>query len=142
MPPPRRGGINGCSSTPTVLPGVGLAWTSIEGNQGTKIEGDEMAEPGVRVETVSVDAAGNRQISGKSRTTALLHDRRDDVEAAVRETSVILQDSVAKIADSDGWKIKTLEAKFGLTLTAEAGVVLSRASAEASFEVTITIERD
>jgi len=31
--------------------------------------------------------------------------------------------------------------KFGLVLTAEAGVVLSRASAEASFEVTLTIER-
>lgn len=33
--------------------------------------------------------------------------------------------------------MKCVEVKFGLVLTAEAGVVLSRASAEASFEVTL-----
>ena len=91
-----------------------------------------MPEPGVRVETVVTTASGGRQISAKSRTTELLRDRRDDV---------ILRESVAKIEDVEGWRIKTLEAKFELALSAEAGVVLSKASAEASFEVTITIER-
>ena len=100
-----------------------------------------MAEADVRVETVELDSSGARQIRQHTRTTALLRDRADDIEAAVQEASAIVQGSVAKVQDKDGWQVKSVEVKFGLVLTAEAGVVLSRASAEASFEVTLTIER-
>jgi hypothetical protein len=100
-----------------------------------------MAEPNVRVETVELDSSGAQQIRPRGRTTALLRDRADDIEAAVQEASAIVQESVAKVHDKDGWQTKSVEVKFGLVLTAEAGVVLSRASAEASFEVTLTIER-
>jgi hypothetical protein len=54
------------------------------------------------------------------------------------EKRVIVQDSAAKLDERHGWRVSSLEAKFGLTLSAEAGVVVSRASAEASFEVTVT----
>ncbi len=101
-----------------------------------------MAEASVRVETVELDSSGTRQIKQRSRTTALLRDRADDIESAVQEASAIVQESVAKVQDKDGWRMKSVEVKFGLVLTAEAGVVLSRASAEASFEVTLTIERE
>jgi hypothetical protein len=104
-------------------------------------ERDLMAEPNIRVETVELDASGSRQIRARGRTTALLRDRADDIQAAVQEASAIVQESVSKVQDKDGWRMKSVEAKFGLVLTAEAGVVLSRASAEASFEVTLTIER-
>lgn len=97
--------------------------------------------PDVRVETVQLDSSGTRQIGPRTRTTSLLRDRRDDIEAAVREAATIVQDSVDKVDDKAGWCIKTIEAKFGLTLAAEAGVILSRASAEASFEITVTIDR-
>lgn len=100
-----------------------------------------MAEANVRVETVELDSSGTRQIRQRSRTTALLRDRADDIESAVQEASEIVQGSVAKVQNKDGWLVKSVEVKFGLVLTAEAGVVLSRASAEASFEVTLTIER-
>ena len=100
-----------------------------------------MAEPNVRVETIELDSSGTQQIRPRGRTTALLRDRADDIEAAVQEASAIVQESVAKVHDKDGWQTKSVEVKFGLVLTAEAGVVLSRASAEASFEVTLTIER-
>ena len=100
-----------------------------------------MAEANVRVETVELDSSGTRQIRQLRRTTALLRDRADDIESAVQEASAIVQGSVAKIQDKAGWQMKSVEVKFGLVLTAEAGVVLSRASAEASFEVTLTIER-
>jgi hypothetical protein len=100
-----------------------------------------MAEANVRVETVELDWSGTRQIKQRSRTTALLRDRADDIESAVQEASEIVQGSVAKVQDKDGWQMKSVEVKFGLVLAAEAGVVLSRASAEASFEVTLTIER-
>lgn len=101
-----------------------------------------MAEPHVWVETVELDQSGARQIKPRGHTTALLRDRADDIEAAVQEASTIVQKSVAKVQDKDGWRMKSVEVKFGLVLTAEAGVVLSRASAEASFEVTLTIERE
>ena len=99
------------------------------------------SEPKVRIETVQLNQSGTRQISSKTRTTELLQDRRDDIEAAVCEASNIIQDSVVKVEDKGGWRVKSLEAKFGITLSAEAGVILSRVSAEASFEVTVTIER-
>lgn len=104
--------------------------------------GDVLAEPLVRIETVDLTGPGNRQIGPKNRTTALLRDRHDDIEAAVSEAAGVLRESVSKLAvETDGWRVKSVEAKFGLTLTAEAGVVLTRASAEASFEVTIAVER-
>ncbi len=99
------------------------------------------AVAGVRVETVELDAAGTRQISSRHRATAALQERRGDVEAAVREACQIVQESVAKVDAQHGWRVSRLEARFGLTLAAEAGVIVSRASAEASFEVTVTIER-
>jgi hypothetical protein len=95
----------------------------------------------VRVETVELDSAGTRQIGSRRRTTALLQDKRDDIEAAVREACDVVQDSVAKVDARQGWRVSSVEAKFGLILAAEAGVIVSRASAEASFEVTVTIER-
>jgi Trypsin-co-occurring domain 1 len=100
-----------------------------------------MAEANIWVETVELDSAGTRQIKQRSRTTALLRDRADDIESAVQEASAIIQRSVAKVQDQDDWHMKSVEAKFGLVITAAAGVVVSRASAEASFEVTLTIER-
>jgi formylmethanofuran dehydrogenase subunit B len=100
-----------------------------------------MSSSEVRVETVSLDASGNRQIATKRRGTALLKDRRADIETAVQEAVAIMQESAAKNQDASGWRVKSLEAKFGITLTAEAGVVVSRASAEASFEITISVER-
>lgn len=100
-----------------------------------------MAAVGVRVETVELDAAGTRQIGSRQRTTALLQERRGDIEAAVGEACEIVQDSAAKVEARHGWRVGSLEAKFSLTLGAEAGVIISKASAEASFEVTVTIER-
>jgi NTP-dependent ternary system trypsin peptidase co-occuring protein len=99
-----------------------------------------MAAVNVRVETVELDSAGTRQIGSRHRTTALLRDRRGDIEAAVREACEIVQDSVTKVDARQGWRVSSVEAKFGLIIAAEAGVILSRASAEASFEVTVTIE--
>jgi Trypsin-co-occurring domain 1 len=100
-----------------------------------------VTEVNVRVETVELDSSGTRQIKPRARTTALLRDRAGDIESAVQEASAIIQNSVAKVEDKDGWRMKSVEVKFGLVLGAEAGVVLSRASAEASFEVTLMIER-
>lgn len=100
-----------------------------------------MAEFDVRIETVELDDSGTRQIRSRHRTTARLQERRDEIDAAVREACEIVQASAAKVDARQGWGVSTLEAKFGLVLAAEAGVILSRASAEASLEIKVTIER-
>ncbi len=100
-----------------------------------------MSSTEVRVETVPLDPSGNRQIGAKRYGTALLRDRKADIEAAVHEAVAIMQESAANSADAPGWHVRSLEAKFGITLTGEAGVLVSRASVEASFEITISIER-
>ncbi|URN07682.1 hypothetical protein LUW74_32880 [Actinomadura madurae] len=100
-----------------------------------------MTDSLVRVETVSIDRAGTRQIRSKDRSTDSLAARREEIQTAIEEASSILQEAAAKSPDAAGWRVTTLEATFGLTVAAEAGIVVSKASAEASFEVTITIER-
>ncbi len=93
----------------------------------------------VRVDVVSLDRRGHRQIAPRERLTVELANRRAEIESAVALASDIVQASAAKVSTEGGWGIQELEAKFGLTLTAEAGVLLTKASAEATFEVTIKI---
>lgn len=100
-----------------------------------------MSDAAVRVETVTLDRTGSRQIRSKDRSTESLAGRREEIQAAIEQASSILQDAAAASPEAEGWRVTTLEATFGLTIAAEAGIVVSKASAEASFEVTITIER-
>ncbi|GGV30921.1 CU044_2847 family protein [Streptomyces spectabilis] len=95
----------------------------------------------VRVETVALDAGGNRQIASRTRTTSPLDDRAAEVEEAIVQASAIAQQSLSQVPERDGWRVSSMQVTFGLTLAAEAGVILSKASAEASFEVTLTVER-
>jgi hypothetical protein len=95
----------------------------------------------VRVETVELDAAGSRQISSKYKSTALLQERREEIQEGIRAAVDLVRDSLSEDKAKDGWRVSSVEATFGITLSAEAGVILTRASAEASFEVTLTVER-
>ncbi|GLW93211.1 CU044_2847 family protein [Actinokineospora globicatena] len=101
----------------------------------------DFAEPVVRVETVEFDRAGNRQISASKRTASLLVERRAEIEAGIAQTADVVRASMAATEVADGWRVTSVAATFGITLSAEAGVVITKASAEASFEVTMTIER-
>ncbi|MFC8666323.1 CU044_2847 family protein [Streptomyces sp. NPDC057199] len=98
-----------------------------------------MAE--VRVETVLLDAMGSRQISSRTRSSSSLGDRAAELEEAIVQASAIAQQSLSQVPRRDGWQVSSMDVTFGLTLAAEAGVILSKASAEASFEVTLTVER-
>ncbi|MEU3742476.1 CU044_2847 family protein [Streptomyces sp. NPDC032198] len=94
----------------------------------------------IRVETVTVEA-GTRQISNRVRTSAALHERAAELEEAITQAASIAQDSLSQVPQRNGWQVASMEVTFGLTLAAEAGVLLSKASAEASFEVSLTVER-
>jgi hypothetical protein len=100
-----------------------------------------VGEAKVLVETVQLDPSASRQIGPRARTTDLLHNRREEIESAVAEASAIAQHAVSTSEDKNGWRVKKLDVQFGLTLAAEAGVIVSKASADASFQVTISIER-
>lgn len=101
----------------------------------------EFAAPVVRIETVEFDRKGGRQISAANRTASLLGDRRDEIEAGIASAADIVRASMASQDEKNGWRVSSVEATFGITLSAEAGVIITKASAEASFEVTMTIER-
>lgn len=100
-----------------------------------------MADSSVRVETIEVTESGNRQIASKARAAELLSERRDDIHAAVAEAADVVRDSISKVPDKDGWRVSRVEANFGIKLKAEAGVILTRVGAEASFDVRIVVER-
>ncbi|ONK12593.1 CU044_2847 family protein [Streptomyces sp. MP131-18] len=100
-----------------------------------------MTVPEVRVETTELDARGARQIGARSRSSELLGDRAADVQAAIVQASDIARRALAQTPARDGWGVSSVEVTFGLTLAAEAGIILSKASAEASIEVTLTVER-
>jgi NTP-dependent ternary system trypsin peptidase co-occuring protein len=95
----------------------------------------------VRVETTELDAAGRRQIATRSRPTALLAERRLEIQQAISETIVVVRAPLANSEPDDHWYVAEISATFGITLSAEAGVIITRAAAEASFEVTITLKR-
>jgi hypothetical protein len=95
----------------------------------------------VRVEVVDLDASGGRQINAISRATTSLTERSQEIKEAITQASDVAQEALAKMAPRGGWAVSHLEVTFGLTLAAEAGVILSKASADASFEVKLTIEK-
>ncbi|MEU4743974.1 CU044_2847 family protein [Actinosynnema sp. NPDC023658] len=90
---------------------------------------------------MELDPAGSRQISAKYRSSALLEDRRDEIQDGIRAAVDVVRASLESEQERNGWQVTSVEATFGITLSAEAGVILTRASAEASFEVTLTVER-
>jgi hypothetical protein len=49
--------------------------------------------------------------------------------------------SLQSLAAPEGWRLGEVSASFGITLTAEAGVIVSKASAGATFEVSVTFTR-
>lgn len=87
-----------------------------------------------------LDAAGNRQIASRTRATSTLGERAAEIEEAIVQASAIAQQSLEQIPQRNGWQVRSLDVTFGLTLAAEAGVILSKAPAEASIEVTPTVE--
>lgn len=68
-----------------------------------------------------------------------LRDRLSDVQAAVAAGVRAVAANVTP--DLSGWEVAELQAKFGVTLSAEAGAVVSRATTGATFEVTVTLRR-
>jgi len=81
-----------------------------------------------------------REIGWGSNVAEQLENRLADIRHAIAVGAKAVADSLAGLPGAEGWKLGEVEASFGVTLTAEAGVILSKASAEATFEVTVTYQ--
>jgi Trypsin-co-occurring domain 1 len=98
------------------------------------------SDPGpVLVQVVPIE--DGREILWGSNKIETLEDRLDDIKEAITSGARAVADSLQKLRGSPGWQVKEVSGTFGLSLSAEAGVILTKASTEATFEVTVTFER-
>jgi hypothetical protein len=98
-------------------------------------------EEKVLVQVVPVDE-GRQQIGWGESTTERLRNRLEDIRSAISEGAKAVADSLEGLPGANGWQLGEVSATFGVTLTAEAGVILSRVSAGTTFEVTVLFKRE
>jgi hypothetical protein len=60
---------------------------------------------------------------------------------AIRAGAASVSTGLTELPVVGDWHVTEVEASFGITLATEAGVILSKASAEATFDVTMTFSR-
>ena len=102
-----------------------------------------MSEPGtadrVLVQVVPVEAG--REIGWGSSQVAALRDRLAAVREAVVSGARAGAGSLDGLPSAEGWRLGEVSGSFGICLAAEGGVILTKASAAATFEVTVTFQR-
>ena len=98
------------------------------------------SEKMVLVQVVPVDEG--REIGWGDSTAEQLRNRLEDIRRAIAEGAKAVADSLEGLPGAKGWQLGEVSASFGVTLTAEAGVILSKATAGATFEVTVLYKRD
>ncbi|WBB91417.1 CU044_2847 family protein [Verrucosispora sp. WMMC514] len=87
-----------------------------------------------------VDVTAGRAI-GRASVVDKLQDRIAELRAGMLAGARAVSADLDQLPERQHWQVSELSATFGVTLTADAGVVLSRAGAEATFEVTVTFTR-
>lgn len=95
-------------------------------------------EPQVLVEVI---ATSDRQIRNKPKINEALADRQGEILAALAQTQALLQ-SVQTSQVNGGPRVSEIQASFGISLKAEAGVFVGKASAEATFDIQMTVSFD
>jgi hypothetical protein len=104
-------------------------------------DGESASRPDVSIETFD-QVDGDRQISARRKVSERLAARQADIANAIAEAARLVQESADAVPERRGWRVNALEAKFGVKLSAGAGVILSSASSEASFEVIVKVTRE
>jgi hypothetical protein len=87
-----------------------------------------------------VEVEGRREIGWGANLAEQLAGRLEDVRTAIAAGAKAVAGSLEGLPAAHGWQLGEVSASFGVTLTAEAGVILSKASAGATFEVTVTYQ--
>jgi hypothetical protein len=101
-----------------------------------------MSKPGptddVLVQVLPVGS--DREIGWGSTQVAVFRDRLADVREAVVSGARAVADSLDGLPSADGWRLHEVSGSFGISLTAEGGVILMKASAGTTFEITVTFQ--
>ena len=95
----------------------------------------------VWVQVIDVNVAAGREITFGNNLAEELANRQDDIRGAIEAGSQTVANSIESLPSPAGWRLGEVSASFGITLTAEAGVIISKASAGAAFEVSVTFTR-
>jgi hypothetical protein len=93
--------------------------------------------PEVLIQVVPGAAAG-REIGWGTNVAERLESRLEDIRRAIASGATAVAESLGGLPGAQGWRLDNVSASFGVTLTAEAGALLSKASAGATFDVTVT----
>lgn len=93
----------------------------------------------VLVQVVELEAG--RQIGWGTNTAEHLRKRADDIREAIVAGADVVVAGLDRINPAKGWSVDEVSVTFGVTLAAESGVILSKASTEATFEVSVTYRR-
>ena len=100
----------------------------------------EERSPGeVLVQVVPVD--GGREIGWGSHQVEAFRDRLADVREAVVSGARAVAESLGGLPSTEGWRLHEVSGSFGISLAAEGGVILTKATAGTTFEITVTFQR-
>jgi Trypsin-co-occurring domain 1 len=120
--------------------GAGPGWRSAfalvaaavpKGRCGMSSDGDD------KILVQVVELRQGREIRQLSNVGELLLSRTKDIQQAIVAGSQTVAGSLGSLTGAAGWNLGEVTASFGVTLAAEAGVILSKASAGATFDVTV-----
>lgn len=107
---------------------------------GAKLPGEEdLDAPAISV--VVVDVGNGREISWGSDQIEKLSKRLHDLNGAVREGALAMIHGLADLPPQANWELSEVTGSFGVTLTAEAGAILTKAGSDAVFEVAVKFTR-
>jgi len=99
-----------------------------------------VSETEILVQVVPGAVAG-REIGWGTNVAEQLESRLDDIRRAIASGATAVARSLDSLPRAPDWQLDNVAASVGITLTAEAGALLSKASAGATFDVTITYKR-
>ena len=92
----------------------------------------------IQIEVYDISNNGRIQVGGG---TKVMEKTTEEIEGMLNATVGFAQDAAKKIAKMD-FKPDEIEIKFGVKLTAEAGVVFAKAATEGNFEITLIWKKE
>jgi hypothetical protein len=92
----------------------------------------------IKIEVYELSKDGRTRVGGG---TNIVEKTKEEMENMIDVTSGFAQEAAEKISKMV-YKPDEIQIKFGVKLTAEAGVVFAKAATEGNFEFTLTWKRE
>lgn len=99
-------------------------------------------EPGDTVLVQVLPLGGGREIGWGASTVTALSPRLHELGEAIAAGSRAVAQNLARLSAAPGWELTEVSASFGITLTAESGVIIAKGSAGAAIEVNVIFRRE